>query len=71
MKSQFNLSLVIGMALLLAGFVLANHIGSAVYGVLPAVEAPRTHTDDPVFALPLYLARVLFQAAGPLRSFWA
>lgn len=66
MKLKLNLSLVIGLSALFGGLVLAQHIAVAIYEALPAVEAPSTQTDNLVFALPFYIAKVLFQAAGPL-----
>ena len=66
MKSKLNLPLVLGSSALLGGLLLAQYIAPAIYEALPAVEAPSTQTDNPVFALPFYMAKVLFQAAGPL-----
>jgi hypothetical protein len=66
MKSKLNLPLVIGLSALIGGLVLAQYIAMAIYEALPAVEAPSTQTDNLFFALPFFIAKVLFQAAGPL-----
>ncbi len=66
MKSKLNLPLVIGLAALVGGLLLAIFIAPAIYDALPPVDVPSTQNDNPVFALPFYMAKVLFQAAGPL-----
>jgi hypothetical protein len=65
-KSKLNLPLVIGIAMLLCGFLLANYAGPAIYGSLSEIRAPSTQTDNPVFAVPIYFVKLLLQAAGPL-----
>lgn len=65
-RSQLNLPLVIGLAMLAIGFLIANYLALATYEAMPAIETPSTQNDNLAAALPYYIIQILFQAAGPL-----
>lgn len=65
-RSQLNLPLVIGLAMLAIGFLIANYLALATYEAMPAIETPSTQNDNLAVALPYYIIQILFQAAGPL-----
>ncbi len=52
--------MIIGLILTLGGYLLAYHVGP---GLADSVEAPSSQTDNLLFALPLFLAKLLF---GPV-----
>jgi hypothetical protein len=66
MKRLFNWTFILGLIFTLGGGYLACYTGPGMTDNIETVEAPSTQTDNPVFALPWYLIKVLISIGGPI-----
>ena len=66
MKRLFNWTFILGLIFTLGGGYLACYTGPGMTDNIESVEAPSTQTDNPVFALPWYLIKVLISIGGPI-----
>lgn len=67
-KHLLNRTLVVGAIMVLVAYFLVFYVPDMSNGSTDSIHVPSTQTDNPVFALPVYLAKVLFAVAGPLLS---
>jgi hypothetical protein len=66
MKRLFNWTFILGLIFTLGGGYLACYTGPEMTNNIETVEVPSTQKDNPVFALPWYLIKVLVAIGGPI-----